>query len=428
MSIRQKTDRTLGLMRILATIIVLGCPGFRSLRADTHYVSLHGGNEPPYTNGWASAATNIQDAINDAATVDNDTVLVSNGVYQTGVSGTFGARVSTDKAITIQSLNNDPTNTIIDGMNSARGVYTTNAGAKLVGFTVTRAYSTMRGAGMRADKGGIISNCIFIANVAATHGGAIGNDSGSIVSVYNSMITSNTILAGAWGSAASHCNLYNCTISSNNTPNYGGAVWKCNLYNCVLAHNKGGGGFTRSVEGPYYYYNCLIYGNESTTLAGGLQGYFYAYNCTIVGNKGPSTRGGGVSSYDNSVSAASKIYNSIIYANSNDTYSYPNHDGATIAFSNSCTTPAVGTGNITDDPLFVAKGSGGGYGTTLVPGNYRLSANSPCVNKGITFSWMTEPPADVRSKDLDGRKRIYYDTVDMGAYERLNAGAIYGFH
>ncbi|MDO9542299.1 MAG: choice-of-anchor Q domain-containing protein [Kiritimatiellia bacterium] len=54
-------------------------------------------------------------------------------------------------------------------------------------------------------------------------------------------------------------------------------------------------------------------------------------------------------------------------------------------------------------------------------GNYRLAANSPCVNRGINQSWMTTWPYD-----LDGRARIRYGTVDMGAYERINEGTVYG--
>ena len=67
----------LALTLILAAVMLSSLPG----AADMHYVSLSGGHTPPFTN-WPTAATNIQAAI-DAA-VSNDTVLVTNGVYDTG--------------------------------------------------------------------------------------------------------------------------------------------------------------------------------------------------------------------------------------------------------------------------------------------------------------------------------------------------------
>lgn len=43
------------------------------------------------------------------------------------------------------------------------------------------------------------------------------------------------------------------------------------------------------------------------------------------------------------------------------------------------------------------------------------------VNAGTNQSWMTN------SYDLDGRKRIRYGTVDMGAYEMIYGGTLYRF-
>jgi hypothetical protein len=68
----------------------------------------------------------------------------------------------------------------------------------------------------------------------------------------------------------------------------------------------------------------------------------------------------------------------------------------------SCTTPVPlnGIGNITNAPLFVDAASG----------NFRLQANSPCINAGRN----ADAPAGL---DLDGNLRIVGGAVDIGAYE-----------
>jgi len=114
-----------------------------NLSAATHYVSLESTNPtPPYTN-WATAATNIQDAVDAAAA--RDEIVVTNGVYTTGSRTIYGletTRVAVDKPVTVRSVNG-PEATIIDGLGAMRCVYLTN-NAALVGFTVTNG-STFTG-------------------------------------------------------------------------------------------------------------------------------------------------------------------------------------------------------------------------------------------------------------------------------------------
>lgn len=93
--------------------------------------------------------------------------------------------------------------------------------------------------------------------------------------------------------------------------------------------------------------------------------------------------------------------------------------GATwAAFTNSCTSPTqtiwiAGDGNITNPPSFANDSYG----------DYRLAANSPCINAGTNLGWMTAFPYDI-----EGRLRIRYGAVDMGVYEFINRGAIFGLY
>src|SRR5437773_6710762 len=90
---------------------------WQSALAGVHYVDVNSTNAtPPYTN-WATAATNIQDAV-DAA-VAGEEILVTNGVYRTGsraapamVPGTN--RLAVTKALAIRSVNG-PAVTVIQG-------------------------------------------------------------------------------------------------------------------------------------------------------------------------------------------------------------------------------------------------------------------------------------------------------------------------
>ena len=411
--------------------VMLAClswMGALVLKADTHYVSLGGGNVPPYTNGWASAATNIQDAIDNALTVSGDTVLVSNGVYQTGgkilniAGATLTNRVAITKDITVQSLNNDPANTIIkgagpNGPNAIRGVGMRYTASKLVGFTVTEGATLISGLPDDDNNygggaaGGLVSNCIIVGNTASSYGGGSYNSK-----IYNSLIKSNAASAGSGGAM---CTIYDSVVSYNrgsgNTT--GGGGYSCTMYNCMLIYN-----FAVSTGGGHMgvYYNCLIYGNQVSDNgnAAGLSGAFSAYNCTITGNKGVGGGAGGV----RVGSASTRIYNSVIYSNSAPEWQIFAPAVSSLVFSNSCTTNAVvdwAAGNITNDPLFFAYGIG--YGTNHVPGNYHLQVNSPCVNRGVNLSqsWMTN------GVDLDNRTRIRYGAVDMGAYEVIYRGMIF---
>jgi len=95
-----------------ACLLLLGANS--GVWAATQYVDL---NNPapsaPYTS-WATAATNIQDAVDAAAA--GDLILVTNGVYQTGARALPDAtsnRVAVTKAVTLLSVNGPTVTTIM---------------------------------------------------------------------------------------------------------------------------------------------------------------------------------------------------------------------------------------------------------------------------------------------------------------------------
>jgi hypothetical protein len=339
----------------------------------THHVALgHTNAASPYTS-WATAATNIQDAI-DAAEA-GAVVLVSNGVYETGgrpaAGMTLTNRVTLDKVVTVLSVNGPDVTTIRGAQDPA----TTNGdaavrcvwmgdGATLTGFTLTNGATRMTGS--ESDGGGIwstplhaveVNDCILAGNAAGTGGGG-----GAIDTTLN-----------------------RCTLIGNWTTGSGGGTYGGELNRCVLIGNSAAGAGGAAAAGLY---NCLLAGNSSAGNSGGAGGGILI-NCTVVGNSAGSLGGG---------TAFSTLKNCIVVSNTAPSGS--NDFNSTVSFT--CTTPlpGVGDGNIANDPQFADSGAG----------NYRLKASSPGLNVGTNG-------AVVGTTDLDDHPRIAGGAVDLGAYE-----------
>ncbi|MBU1734698.1 MAG: hypothetical protein KJ692_05605 [Verrucomicrobia bacterium] len=444
-----------------------------SVAADTHYVSMPGGygtNDTAggYTN-WEGAATQIQWAV--TAAVDGDTVLVTNGTYY------LTNQIVLTNSITLQSVNG-PGFTFINGNYPAysnRCLFWSNKTATVSGFTMSNGYIVAGYAGGgNAYAGGVymyggtltnchicnnygqygggiqmmdypvgqrtsyILNCIINSNRGEYFGGASyaqNTGGGTAGYIKNCVISYNTATTagypGGVNQSAEH--IYNSEISYNTGP-IGGikAGWYGAIYECKIIGNSGTtcGGVSITIGYLSNLRNCLIRNNRATTGAGGVAltgnaygGPQYMRNLTIVSNSTDSSdNAGGIYFYNTTGKTTNALYNSIVYFNSSGgTYSNVYNNGFTniivsnccIGMTNGALGPATQINNVIyTDPLLI----------DLPAANCRLSSSSPCINAGYYESWMTT------TLDLDDRIRLRYGIVDLGAYEFIRSGTLYGFH
>ena len=347
---------------------------------ELHYVAATSTNPVwPYTS-WATAATNIQDAV-DVASVPGATVFVTNGIYSAGgqidPNGNFDVVVA-DESLIIQSING-PSVTLIDGGGAATCVYLTNK-TLLVGFTLTNGFAchgNYGGVGCESTTA-VLSNCVLTGNsISGAYGGTLNR----------------CMVSGNSGDGADYCTLNNCTLTGNS--GYGAA--DSTLNNCAVIGNSGGAQFCT-------LNNCTLSSNSG----GG------AYDCTLN--------------------------NCIVYFNS-DANGADYDPSSTLNYC--CTTlmPANGVGNITNDPLFVDYAGGNLYlqsnspcinsgnnayvvGSTDLDGNPRIVGGTVDIGAYeyqtpvslISYAWLQQYdlPTDgsVDHVDLDGTGfNVYQDWV-----------------
>ncbi|MCK5852187.1 hypothetical protein KAH27_04070 [bacterium] len=405
-------------MRYFFLILLLSLTILQSLYAVDHFVATNGSHTSPFTS-WATAATNIQDAVD--ASSSGDLVRVSNGVYYISVD------ISVPQNISVKSENGYEVTTVkSDG--SDRCFYI-RSGVMLEGFTLTGG-SRNRGGAVYCRNGGTISNCFIVKNNAGDRGaGVYCRQGGTVIS---SFFYDNTVSGYGGGIYCEEAGfITNCFFYDNSASGAagtggggvycyrGGTVTDCSFYdnysgndgggviaegggalidNCIFKHNGAGdwGGAITIYFNNSTIRNCLMVDNIASE-GGGIYCYNAGtiQNCTIVGNS--VTEDGGGVKFNNS---GPSIINSIIYYNESADTNYNNYTGINGTYN--CTTPLLsGTGNITNDPAFLQ----------LSERDLHITTNSPCVNTGNNQGWMSN------AVDLDDNARIIDTTVDIGCYE-----------
>ena len=255
---------TLFLLCLLASCI--------GARAATLYVDAGSTNAvAPYAS-LATAARDIQTAVN--AAVAGDTVLVADGVYDTGSTlvSSQKSRVYLNKDITLRSLGGAMACRIVGDAHrqgTADAVRCVQATAgRVEGFLLTRGTVTgftTGGGGAALSGAAVLRDCILFDNESASPAG--GGVTGGTLE--NCWLVGNRALNGG---AAYSSKLVN-SVALGNSANIGGAFHSCAATNCTVRFNSatnlsgsgGGGAYAGSAVNSVFWDNLGPSSNSNTT-------------------------------------------------------------------------------------------------------------------------------------------------------------------
>ncbi len=400
-------------IKILLCFSVLSSAG-----ADTFYVAISNTTPASPYKSWATAATNIQDALGWAD--NNDLVLVSNGIYK------LSSPIMVLRDVAIRGVNG-PDVTIIDGGGGYRCFNLGSYSCSIYNFTITNGYASDYGGGIYCSSlAPKIVNCIFENNNAPEGAG-----------IYYGTVSYSTFrrnISGDHGGGAYESKATECTFSGNSAAVSGGGMYHGSASNCTFTGNSagsGGGMFGGTAD------NCTFENNSSSGSGGGINGG--TANCSVFKGNSATYDGGGANYatvnssvfINNSARNGGGVYvctvgncsfagntagqsgggiynghanNCIVWYNSATNNGF---DIYSCVVSNVCSPDVIAgiNGCITNKPLFANYSAG----------DLHLLPTSPCINAGNN-------DIITGTKDLDGNGRILGGIVDIGAYEYNSTG------
>ncbi|MEW6482402.1 MAG: right-handed parallel beta-helix repeat-containing protein, partial [bacterium] len=338
--------------------------GFTITGANRHGISCINGAEPIITNNTISGNyCGIYCDNNSSPKIINNTISRNGeGIYGSSSSPSITNNTISENYDGIYCHNNSSpiiTNNIIFG-NNKRGIFCIDSSPKIINNTISGHWR------------GIY--CLY----------------SSFPSIASNTISGNSI--GIYAGLDSRPNIINNTISGNKGDGiFCDSSLDTTITNNIISENGNAGIY-------YYHFPSPIWGDEWV--------YFsYITNNTISQNKY------GIYCY---ISISSLhflvITNSIISKNKEwGIYSYELTNNERIDYNciwgngqdgnNNYYNCSLGPNNISSDPQFIGMA------------DFHLQPSSPCRDKGLNTAGM------ILSTDKDGKERIVYGIIDLGAYE-----------
>ena len=389
---------------LLTGLLGVAPPG--SAFATMRYVDVSNATPAAPFTAWADAATNIQDAIDAAAS--GDEIQVAPGLYPT----TARVFIPADKTLTLRSLERHAA--IMDGQGLSGVILADGTNSLVEGFTIQHGFAAGgMGGGAYVNNNATLRDCRVISNRAYRGGGVLLIPPAMV----DNCILQGNRADGDGGGIYFHFEpggiVRSCTIQDNVASNNGGGI-QCDvpgsITGCWIASNRavtsGGGGVNLGAGAELV--NSVLVSNLASR-GGGVFAYGETtnpasiVNCTILFNTATNTGGGMYAGY------ATRVANDIVYYNTAPVSPDLGADTNTCTITNACTPINWGGTNFTNAPSFV----------DIFQEDFHLATASFCIDTGL--------PALAPADDYDGRDRPQVGTPggaalpDVGAFE-------YGFH